>query len=70
MTPAQTAGEALDTLVELLGEINATAQVLKSRGLSVQFSVNGYDYGDKGYDYGDSVYLRIEGAPTNVEQSI
>jgi len=60
MTLVQTAGEALDTLVELLGEINAAVQVLKFRGLSVQFSVNGYDYGD-------TISLRIEGEPKNEE---
>jgi hypothetical protein len=60
MTPVQTVGGALDTLVELLGEINAAAQVLKFRGLSVQFSVNDYDYGD-------TISLRIEGEPKNEE---
>jgi hypothetical protein len=66
----RTIGEALDDLVYMLSEVNRHAHFLKSRGLSAQFSVNGYDYGDNGYDYGDTVYLRIEGAPTNVEQSI
>jgi hypothetical protein len=58
MNQGQTVGKALDDLVLMLSEVNYHAQVLKSRGLSVQFSVNGYDYGD-------TITLRIEGEPTN-----
>jgi hypothetical protein len=56
----RTIGEVLDDLVYMVSELNCHAQFLKSRGLSVQFSVNGCDYGD-------TVSLRIEGEPKNEE---
>ena len=57
---SQTVGSALDYLIEQIASVNAAAQVLKRGGLSVQFSVNGYDYGD-------TISLRIEGEPSSAK---